>query len=133
MIARNPQTVHQPVADYTHQIEIADGGRWLVLSGQVGMEPDGTVPADPATQVETALENLSRNLDAAGMDVADLVKLTFYLVGEIDAAQRKAVVDAFLAGHRPCMTLLYVTALATPVLRVEIDAWAHHTDPHSAR
>lgn len=132
MIARNPVTVHQPVADYSHQIEVADGGRWLVLSGQVGMEPDGTVPADPAAQVQTALENLGRNRDAADMDVADLVKLTFYLVGELDAAQRKAVVDAFLADHHPCMTLLYVTALAAPVLRVEIDAWAHHTDAHSA-
>jgi len=29
-----------------------------------------------------------------------------------------------LDGHTPCMTLLFVTALAAPDLKVEVDAWA---------
>jgi enamine deaminase RidA (YjgF/YER057c/UK114 family) len=122
---RNPEDVHPPVADYVHQIEIGAGGRWLVLSGQIGMRRDGTLPQDPAEQIAVALENLRRNLTAAGMRVTDLVKLTTYLVGDVDASARAAAFGAFLGEHRPTQTLLYVAALASPALRVEIDAWAH--------
>ncbi|WP_405494884.1 hypothetical protein [Nocardia sp. NBC_00511] len=45
-VERNPQEVHAPVAAYSHQIEIGPGGRWLMLSGQIGMRPDGSVPDD---------------------------------------------------------------------------------------
>lgn len=41
------------------------------------------MPDDPIAQLEIALDNLLRNLHAAAMDVHDLVKLTFYLVGDI--------------------------------------------------
>ncbi|MFG2605630.1 RidA family protein [Streptomyces sp. NPDC048514] len=124
MISRNPQDVHAPVAEYTHQIEVSAPGRWLVLSGQIGMRQDGSVPQDPIEQIDVALENLRSNLDAAGMVVSDLVKLTFYLVGDMDPAARRAAVAEFFGDHLPTSTLLYVSALAAPTLRVEIDAWA---------
>jgi 2-iminobutanoate/2-iminopropanoate deaminase len=125
MTARNPVGVHAPVADYVHQIEVGAGGRWLVLSGQIGMRPDGTVPEDPAEQITVAFENLRRNLAAAGMEVANLVKVTTYLVGDVDAPARRAAFKGFLGEHVPTQTLLYVSALASPALRVEIDAWAY--------
>lgn len=121
---RNPAGVHAPVAAYSHQVEVPAGARWLVLSGQVGMQPDGVVPPDPVEQVEVALENTRRNLQAAGMEPSDIVKLTIYLVGEVDADRRRQVLGAFFGAHRPCMTLLFVSALASPALRVEVDAWA---------
>jgi 2-iminobutanoate/2-iminopropanoate deaminase len=58
------------------------------------------------------------------MDLEDLVKLTTYLVGEWDADARRQLVASRLGAHRPCMTLLYVSALASPTLLVELDAWA---------
>src|ERR1700722_16440652 len=67
--ARNPQDVHPPVADSVHQIERRPGGPWLVLSGQIGTRPDGSLPPDPAEQITDALENVRRNLAAAEMDV----------------------------------------------------------------
>jgi 2-iminobutanoate/2-iminopropanoate deaminase len=123
--ARNPEDVHPPVADYVHQIEVGAGGRWLVISGQIGMRADGSLPEDPVEQVTVALENLRRNLAAAGMDVTNVVKLTTYLVGDVDAKARAAAVGEFLGGHIPTQTLLYVAGLASPALRVEIEAWAH--------
>ena len=121
---RNPQCIHGPLGSYSHQIEITDNERLLVISGQVGMRQDGTVPEDPFEQIDIAFENIFRNLSAAGMDVKDLVKITYYLVGEIDTARRREVVLSKLQEHQPCSTLLYVTALASPSFRVEIDAWA---------
>lgn len=121
---RNPSTIHQPVAGYTHQIEIRGPERLLALSGQVGMRENGHVPDDPIEQLDVALENVRRNLQAAGMGVPDLFKLTFYLVGQMDAIRRREVITARLEGHQPCMTLLYVAALASPIYKVEVDAWA---------
>ena len=59
---RNPPDVHPPVAGYTHQIEITGAERLLILSGQIGRNPDGSVPEDPVEQLRVAFENLERNL-----------------------------------------------------------------------
>ena len=60
---RNPETMHQPLAAYAHQIEITEPKRWLVMSGQVGMRPDGTLPDDPIEQIRVALDNIRKNLE----------------------------------------------------------------------
>ena len=122
--SRNPKTIHPPLAAYAHQIEISGAQRWLLLSGQVGMQPDGTLPEDPAQQFEIALDNISKNLQAAKMEVKDLVKLTLYLVNPIEAETRTKLLSAWLKGHEPCMTLIYVAALANPRIKVELDAMA---------
>jgi 2-iminobutanoate/2-iminopropanoate deaminase len=125
---RNPQDVHAPVGAYSHQIEVKGNERLLVISGQVGMRQDGTVPEDPLEQLDIAFENIFRNLRAAGMDVRDLIKITYYLVGEIDTAKRREVVVSKLQGHQPCSTLLYLAGLASPVYKVEIEAWASRAE-----
>ena len=125
---RNPSNVHEPLGSYSHQIEIRGNERMLVLSGQVGMREDGTVPDDPYEQIDLAFENILRNLRAASMDVGDIIKITYYLVGEIDTAKRREVILSKLQGHRPCSTLLYVAGLASPMYKVEIDAWASRAE-----
>lgn len=87
--ARNPATVHAPVGRYVHQIEGSGGGRMLFVSGQVGRRLDGVIPGDPVEQFEVALENVLANLEAAGFEPKDLVKMTTYAVGPIDAAGRR--------------------------------------------
>ena len=124
---RNPQDVHKPLGSYSHHIEISNE-RLLVISDQVGMRQDGTIPEDPFEQIDLAFENIFRNLRAANMDVKDIIKLTYYLVGEIETAKRREVVLSKLQGHQPCSTLLYVAALASPAFRVEIDAWASRAE-----
>ena len=61
------------------------------------------------------------------MDVSDIVKLTFYVVGQMDAKRRGEVIASSLKGHKPCMTLVFVAALAAPIYKVELDAWAKAT------
>ncbi|QPQ28885.1 RidA family protein [Lysinibacillus sp. JNUCC 51] len=123
-VARNPKNIHQPVAPYVHQIEVTGPQRWLTLSGQIGMEEDGTIPEDPLAQMKLALENIRKNLESADMEIQDLTKIALYLVGDNNADQRKQIINDFLGDHLPCMTLMYVVALAAPSLKVEIDAWA---------
>jgi enamine deaminase RidA (YjgF/YER057c/UK114 family) len=121
---RNPLTVHAPLAAYAHQIELRGDERLLVLSGQVGITPDGELPEDAGQQLGVALDNVLRNLDEASMGVDHLVKLTFYYVERIEPARRAQILETRLRGRTPCMTLLYVAGLASPKLKVEVDAWA---------
>ena len=121
---RNPETIHQPVGRYVHQIEASGEGRLLFLSGQVGMRPDGSVPDDAVQQFTVCLENILANLAAAGFETTDLVKLTTYVVGAMDAAGRRAALDRLLGSHVSTSTLVYVAALAAPEYKVEVDAWA---------
>jgi enamine deaminase RidA (YjgF/YER057c/UK114 family) len=121
---RDPQTIHPPLGAYSHQVEVPPGARLLVMAGQVGRTVDGRVPEDPIEQAEVALDNVRHNLEAAGMGVEDVVKLTWYVVGQMDAQRRRELLGAWLGDHRPASTLVYVAALAAPEYRVEIDAWA---------
>lgn len=116
--------MHGPLAAYSHQIELSGGERLLAMSGQVGMTPAGVLPEDADAQFELALANVVRNLEAAGMVPADLIKLTFYLTEQVAAERRAQILEGCLRGHAPCMTLIFVPALAAPALKVEIDAWA---------
>lgn len=122
--SRNPDTVHQPVGRYVHQVEVSGESRMLWISGQVGMDRDGNVPEDPVTQLKVALDNVLANVAAAGFEPTDIVKLVTYVVGELDPAGRRAVLDEALGEHWTASTLLYVAALAGPQYKVEIDAWA---------
>jgi 2-iminobutanoate/2-iminopropanoate deaminase len=121
---RNPDSVHAPLAAYSHQIEITGPQRQLVIAGQIGMRADGEVPVEAIDQLAAALDNVERNLEAAGMEISDIVRLTVYLVGEWDANARRQMMASRLGAHHPCTTLLYVAGLAAPNLRVELDAWA---------
>lgn len=121
---QNPASVHPPLGAYSHQIEISEAKRWLVIAGQIGMRADGSLPEDPLEQFRLALDNIHKNLQTAGMKIEHLVKLTVYLAGELDTAKRRQASAEWLGDHRPCSTLIYVAGLATPDIKVEIDAWA---------
>ena len=64
---RNPDDIHRPVGAYSHQIEIREE-RLLVISGQVGMRLDGTIPEDPYEQIDVAFENIFKCSCAAAGD-----------------------------------------------------------------
>lgn len=123
-IRRDPDGIHPPAGGYSHQIEVRGPERLLVMAGQIGVSPDGTLPADGLEQLGIALDNVRRNLEAAGMGIGDLVKLTLYVVGTMDTEARRKLVARKMGGQRPCMTYIQVAGLASPDLKVEVDAWA---------
>ncbi len=125
---RNPKNIHKPLAAYSHQIEVSSSERLLVMSGQIGMQKDGTVPVDPNEQLQIALENVTLNLEAAGMAVEDILKVTIYVAGQMDMIERRKILAAYFENYHPCMTFLFVAALASPNLKVEIDVMASSED-----
>jgi enamine deaminase RidA (YjgF/YER057c/UK114 family) len=111
---------------FSQAVTVAGGERVLLCAGQTATGPDGAPPSteDMAEQVTMAFANLRTVLEAADMTMTDVVKLTVYTT-DVDAllAEYGAVAGA-LAPNLPAMTLLGVTRLAFPELKVEIEATA---------
>ncbi|MDH7570434.1 MAG: RidA family protein [Armatimonadota bacterium] len=123
-VSHNPHTLHPPVSTYSHAVEVPPNARWLFISGQVALRPDGSMPDGFRAQCEEAWNNLFRVLAAAGMGRENLVKLTVFLVREEDLPVFREVRDRFLGDARPATTLLFVRALARPQWLIEIEGVA---------
>src|SRR5688572_27261966 len=75
----NPADIAPPLGAYVHGIEIPGGARQIVVSGQVGVLPDGKVANGIEAQLECAWANILSILAAAGMSARDIVKVTTFL------------------------------------------------------
>ena len=123
-IRHNPAAVAPPFSAYSHAVEVPPDARWLHLSGQVGVRPDGSIPAEPGAQMEQAWHNVLAVINAAGMGPEDLVKVTAYLTRPEDTGLYREVRDTLLDGAQPASTLVIVAGLAHPDWLVEIEAIA---------
>lgn len=120
----NPAGAPQPQSRYSQAALVEGEGRRLVLSGQVGIRPDGTPVAAPAEQIGQALANLGALLAAHGMGVGNIVKMTVFLTDPALLGEWRRRREAFLQGHAPASTLLIVAGLASPDFKVEVEAEA---------
>ena len=121
--ALNPATVPSSPF-YSQAIEVRDAGRLVFVSGQVGMTAEGSVPDGVEAQAAQAVANLDAVLGEAGLTSDDLVKLTIYLTDPADVEPFVGAVASTLTDPPPATTMLIVNALASPELRVEIEAVA---------
>ena len=119
-----PPTIAPPAALYVHGIETPANARWLLISGQVGVHPDGRIGRDAREQAEIVWANIVAILASAEMGVRDIVKLTSYVVGREHLAPLREVRERILAGHKPASTLLIVAGLAQPQWLVEVEVYA---------
>jgi 2-iminobutanoate/2-iminopropanoate deaminase len=119
-----PAGIHPPAANYSHATGVPANARWLYLSGQVGIAPDGTIPNDTAAQAELCFANIEVILREAGMAPADLVRLTTYLIDPRDRAAYMTARDRFVGSPPPASTLVVISALADPRYRIEVEAVA---------
>jgi 2-iminobutanoate/2-iminopropanoate deaminase len=119
----NPATVRAPTG-YTHGVLVTAPARRLVMSGQIGIAPDGTIPADPAAQIAQAFANLRAILAAHDMTPANVVKVTSFLTDRGWFAAYRTARAAFFPTEPPASTLLFVAGLFDPDLGFEIEAEA---------
>lgn len=95
----------------------------LFVSGQVGVRRDGSIAEGVAEQARVAFGNLQAVLGEARMTVDDVAKFTIYLTDESRLGEFMTA-GLNLPSPPPAATLLFVKALASPDLLVEIEAVA---------
>lgn len=120
----NPPGIAQPASRYMQAALVPAGGRRLVISGQVGARPDGTLEEGFEAQSRRAWSNLLAVIAHAGMKVTDLVKVTILVTEPGRTSAYRAVRDEVLAGHACCATYLQVAGLAHPDMLIEIEGEA---------
>jgi 2-iminobutanoate/2-iminopropanoate deaminase len=123
----NPAGITAPASRYSHAVLTTGATRWLTLSGQLGVLPDGRLAQGLASQMDAAFANIDAALRDAGMTRADLVKITVYLTENTpeSVATYRARRDAWVGdAPAPAATLLVVAGLAAPAFLCEIDAVA---------
>lgn len=109
------------IGPYSQGIRI---GNFVFTAGQMGYTPAGE-PAgeDIATQTEQVLNNLSAILEAAGTDMAHVVKTTVFLQSMGDFATMNAIYARYFTEPFPARTTVEAAALPRNVL-VEIECVA---------
>jgi len=123
MTASNPPTVRAPTG-YSHAFVVQGAERRLVMSGQVGVALDGSVPTTGEGQIAQALANLRAVLEANDMNVRNVVKVTTFLTDRTLLTAYRAARASVFADHAPASTLLFVSGLADPRFMVELEAEA---------
>ena len=108
---------------YPQAVEVTGPGRWLYLSGQIPLAPDGSLAADFTGQCEQVWDNIETQLAAAGMTLDNLVKVTTFLSDRRYALENREVRVRRLAGRQPALTVI-VTGIFDEAWLVEIEAVA---------
>jgi 2-iminobutanoate/2-iminopropanoate deaminase len=124
MRALNPDSVVQPASHYAQAIEVPVGGRRLIMSGQVGVTPDGTILDGYERQAEQIWANIIALLAAADMGLTNLVSIRVYDVAPGNVAAYREIRDRVLNGHLVAATYVVLAGLASPHFLTEIEAEA---------
>lgn len=100
-------------------------GRWIVTSGQVGIDPSkgALVPGGVAEQTEQVLRNLEAILAEGGATLGDVVKTTVFLVDMADFKAMNEVYARTFPDPKPSRSTVAVRDLPLGA-RVEIEVWA---------
>lgn len=115
-----------PIGPYTPGRAVSGGGRWVVTSGQTGIDPatGKLVEGGVTAQTERVLQNVRAVLQAGGSDLGDVVKTTVFLYDMTDFAAMNEVYARVFGDHKPARTTVAVKGLPLNCL-VEIEAWAY--------
>lgn len=105
--------------------QVVEANGLVFLAGQVGAVPGGHGAVPGGIEAETAqmLENVGRLLRAVGLDYADVVRSTVYLIDFDDFAAMNAVYRRYFPTDPPARATVGVTRLAADH-RIEIEVTA---------
>jgi 2-iminobutanoate/2-iminopropanoate deaminase len=100
-------------------------GKWVVLSGQLGLDPATGALVDGGTeqQARQALANISAILGDCGLTLHDVVKATVFVTDLGEFTTVNSVYAAAFGDHKPARSTVQVAALPGGG-SVEIEVWA---------
>jgi enamine deaminase RidA (YjgF/YER057c/UK114 family) len=124
VIAVHDSTDVSPVAPLgiAHAVRVGDT---VHISGMVSVDAEGNLVGEGDIQAQTrrCYEQIETLLAEMGGSLADVVKITTFLVDIEDFAPMTAVRrDVFSHGHRPASSAVVVAGLVFPGALIEIEA-----------
>ena len=117
--------IKEPVSHFCHVVR---AGPHVWVSGIVGMDGDGHVPEGAVAQFDLAIGIMDQCLRAAGASARDVVKVLVFLTDIQDRASINPRRISFFGDNRPASTLVEISALVDPRLKVEIECQAFIAD-----
>ncbi|KPQ26440.1 MULTISPECIES: Rid family hydrolase [unclassified Halomonas] len=123
----NPSNLPDTLAEGHSQAVLVQGGNWVLMSSQVGVDSSGELAGpELAEQTDAALDNVEQLLTGLGGDLSRVVMLRIYLA-ESARYDQHVVMEALK--HRfpvapPAATWLIVYGLAEPEWLVAFEAEA---------
>jgi 2-iminobutanoate/2-iminopropanoate deaminase len=115
----------EPVSHYCHVVKAGDH---IWLSGMVGVAADGSMPEDTAEQFQIALDTIDRCLRHAGGRPDQVVKVLVFMTDITERAAINPARIAYFGEHKPASSLVEVSGLVDPRMKVEIEAVAYIGD-----
>ncbi len=104
-------------------------GDFAFVSGTTGYDyTTMTLPGDVTAQTHNAFKTIKAALDEAGFAMSDVVRAVYYITDAGDADTVFAVTREHFGDIRPAATLLVVSGLYKPEMKIEIEVTAkRHT------
>lgn len=127
-----PVTIHPegwaPALGYANGMLMPDGT--LHIGGQIGWNADKVFEADDFIgQMEQCLSNIASVVRAAGGEVTDIGRLTWFVKDKADyVANQRAIGEAYrrvMGKHFPAMSMLVIKDLIEDEALIEIEATAY--------
>ena len=127
-----PVTIHPegwaPALGYANGMLMPDGT--LHIGGQIGWNADKVFEAhDFIGQMEQCLSNIGSVVRAAGGEVTDIGRLTWFVKDKADyVANQRAIGEAYrrvMGKHFPAMSMLVIKDLIEDEALIEIEATAY--------
>ena len=100
-------------------------GRSIHVAGTTAFGPDGNMVADDAYgQTQQIMKTIVAALAEAGAKPQDVVRTVMYVTDIADAMEVGKAHGEVFADIRPASTMVEVSALIAPEMKVEIEAYA---------
>jgi 2-iminobutanoate/2-iminopropanoate deaminase len=100
-------------------------GDWLVLAGQVGLDPaTGKLAVGVEAQARQVLANIAAVLGDCGASLPDVAKTLVFVTDLGDFATVNGIYAEAFGDHKPARSTVQVAGLPAGAL-VEIEAWAY--------
>lgn len=119
-----PDGVRAPFAAYSHAVEVEAGARLVFCSGQLGISPDDLIPETTEAQAELCFAAIATILAAAGMTLANVVRINAYVTGREHMKPYMAVRDRLFPAPSPASTLMIVGGFTREEFKVEVEVVA---------
>lgn len=129
MIKRlNPEGAPKPASNYAQAVLHSANAQRLVISGQVGITPDGKLLENLEDQLQQCWRNIFAVLKGCGFEKKHLIKTVTYVTEPDHVALSRRVRDEALEGLLVANTYIECSGLASPALLCEIEAEAVKED-----